>query len=248
MGAGDARQLVTRREAEQLLGYAAGSLKQLMRQQPDRWPDPVERSTRGGQPHRYDLDELRAAAGSSGGRVGRRSSLPDSDHAVECLSCGWRGRSLGPHLARAHQMTAAEYRAEHGLPRGAALMAGATRARLHETGTARVERDPRVRESLTSHSPDEQQRRLADAHAGRDEVADHPWVQQTRRDSRDRADQHLRQQQADRRDQLARDAGWSDWTAAIAGTAERSERDAAAQLGVSRSTVQRWRRRLRAST
>ncbi|MCX5114647.1 hypothetical protein OOK13_40520 [Streptomyces sp. NBC_00378] len=38
---GSASRLVTRREAEPLLGYARGSLKAVMQQQRGRWPDPV---------------------------------------------------------------------------------------------------------------------------------------------------------------------------------------------------------------
>lgn len=77
--------------------------------------------------HLYNLDQLAAAPrGNPQQRIARHSTLPDTDTSVECLSCGGRYRNLGSHLARTHGLTADEYRAEHRLPRGTALMATST--------------------------------------------------------------------------------------------------------------------------
>ncbi|CAM5361394.1 MucR family transcriptional regulator [Streptomyces viridochromogenes] len=113
---GSASRLVTRREAEPILGYAPGGLKAVM-QQHGRWPDPVACVLKG-RALLCDLEELRSAdahVGSDGVRS-RRPAGASADGLATCLSCGHRYRSLGPHLARAHHTTAAEYRAEHRLP------------------------------------------------------------------------------------------------------------------------------------
>lgn len=234
---------VTRREAEQLLGYAPGSLKAPMQQQHDRWPAPTRPASKGGEAHRYSLAQLREAAGRSpdaAESVGRQVTLPDTATAMQCLSCGRWLRSLGPHLVRAHGLTAEEYRAEHGLPRGAALMAATTRAALHQVGVERLAHDERVRQALAADA-DQQRARLAQARAVRGYSDQHPLVRQHRRDARAIAHAQQRAQLAARRDELARQAGYADWPTAIRATAELSERAAAAHLGVGRSTVRRWR-------
>lgn len=50
--------------------------------------------------------------------------LDDDGTSVLCHECGRRFRALGYHLLRAHEMTAEEYRATHGLRRGLGLIAG----------------------------------------------------------------------------------------------------------------------------
>ncbi|MGY3676681.1 hypothetical protein ACVWXU_000304 [Streptomyces sp. TE33382] len=147
----DPRPLVTRREAEPLLGYAPGSLKAVMQQQRGRWPGPVACRLRG-RALLWDLDALRGVAHA--GKVrSRRPDGADPDGLVTCLTCGRRFRSLGPHLTRAHRTTAAEYRAEHQLPAGAALMAGEVRAALSRARTAAMADDPDLVDRMRASRP-----------------------------------------------------------------------------------------------
>ncbi|MGN8690536.1 Helicase associated domain protein [Atopobiaceae bacterium HCP3S3_F7] len=64
--------------------------------------------------------------------------LDRDDDSVLCHECGKRPRSLGAHLAPAHGMTAVEYRAAHGLPRGIPLVSLSISERISEQSAARV--------------------------------------------------------------------------------------------------------------
>lgn len=75
--------------------------------------------------------------GSSSG-YGRYGILEDDGERVMCHECGRWLRGVGGHLKPAHQMTAAEYRQRHGLPRGLALESSVVRARRSELASARV--------------------------------------------------------------------------------------------------------------
>ena len=55
-----------------------------------------------------------------------------------CHECGRRYRSLGAHVNRAHTMTAAEYKAAHGLARSRSLAATTLRETFSQHSTARV--------------------------------------------------------------------------------------------------------------
>ena len=78
--------------------------------------------------------------------------LDVDETSVLCHECGERFASVGAHLARSHEMTAAEYRAVHGIPRTVPLISrsmstGASeraKARLDTAGWRRLEdaRDP----------------------------------------------------------------------------------------------------------
>lgn len=61
---------------------------------------------------------------------------------VVCLICERRFRSLGPHLAKTHGVTAAEYRSEHQLRASLPLTGDQTRSRLVETTRAAMDADP----------------------------------------------------------------------------------------------------------
>lgn len=239
---GSASRLVTRREAEPLLGYARGSLKAVMQQQRGRWPTPVACRIKG-RALLYDLEELRAAAhGGSGDVRSRRRAGADADGLVTCLSCGDRYRSLGPHLARAHHMTAAEYRAEHRLPATTALMATDVRAALSRARTSAMAEDPGLIDRMRSAAPPQQElsRRSAESRAGTDDL---PTVRAARAAA---GRQTLPAAQRARRVALeaqARAAGYASVAAAIEATRHLSSRAAAARIGISASTVKRWRRR-----
>lgn len=236
-------RLVSRTEAEPLLGLASGSLKALMHQQPDRWPDPVVRG-RGPRPHLYTLDTLRAAMPTGATRTGRAATLDGAAESIECLYCGRRYRNLGPHLARTHGTTAAEYRAEHRLPATAALMAGSMREALHDIGVVRAETDPRVRAALVQDA--ETQRARAELSAlARAATDGNPLVVAARRRALDRDARPRRVEAwAEARYAAARRAGYPDWRAAIEATRYMARQQAADRLGVGRTTITRWRTRL----
>lgn len=58
---------------------------------------------------------------------GRYGYLDGDDERIICHECGGLYRALAPHLIKAHDMTAAEYKQAHGLPRGMGLVAPETR-------------------------------------------------------------------------------------------------------------------------
>lgn len=70
--------------------------------------------------------------------MGRYGILEVDDEAVRCHECGGWFETLGGHTLRVHEMTAAQYKAEHGLPRTAALMAGRLVEAHREASAARV--------------------------------------------------------------------------------------------------------------
>ena len=239
---GSASRLVTRREAEPLLGYAPGSLKAVMQQQRGRWPAPVACRLKG-RALLYGLEELRAVAhGGSRDVRSRRRAGADADGLVTCLSCGHRYRSLGPHLARAHHMTAAEYRAEHRLPATTALMATDVRSALSRARTSAMADDTELVDRMRSAALPRQElaRRSAEGRAGTDDL---PTVRAARAAA---ARQTLPAAQRARREALeaqARAAGYASVAAAIEATRHLSSRAAATRIGIGASTVKRWRRR-----
>lgn len=235
--------LVTRREAEPILGYAPGSLKELMRQQPGRWPAPEGRQHHYPRALLYDLDALRAAATGGAPDKLRGPDGADPDGLVTCLDCGRRFRSLGPHLARAHQTTASEYRAEHRLPATTALMARDTRAALSGTRRQAQVDDPSLVTRMRDATPPtiELSWRSAEARAGTDALA---AVRTARRAGALRT---LPAAQAARREALeakARVAGYPSMADAITATRTMTVRAAAERIGVGASTLKRWRRRI----
>lgn len=147
-----ASRLVTRREAEPLLGYAPGGLKAVMQQQRGRWPEPVA-CRRRDRALLWDLDAVLAAARPSTAVRSRRPDGADPDGLVTCLVCGRRFRSLAPHLARVHEMSAADYRAEHALPATTALMATDVRRSLSATRTEAMAANPDLIEPMRASTP-----------------------------------------------------------------------------------------------
>ncbi|MFE8940929.1 MucR family transcriptional regulator [Streptomyces sp. NPDC007872] len=238
-----APHLVTRREAEPLLGYAPGSLKAVMRQQHTRWPAPVACRVKG-RILLYDLEEMRAAA-----RNGNRAALShrpagaDADGLVTCLSCGQRYRSLGPHLARAHHMTAAEYRTEHRLPATTALMATDARSALSQARLSAMADDPELIARMRSATPPVQElaRRSTESRAGTDEL---PAVRAARAAGARKTHPAAQQALRDALEARVRAAGYASVTAAIEATRHLSNRAAATRIGIGASTVSRWRQRL----
>ncbi len=235
-------RLVTRREAEPLLGYAPGSLKAVMQQQRGRWPAPVACRIRG-RALLWDLGELQAAARKGTGLGSRRPDGAGPDGLVTCLECGRRFRSLGPHLARAHGITAAAYREQHHLPASTALMATATRGTLSAVRLEAIRENPDLLDRMTSATPppEELNRRSAEARAGTNDL---PAVRAARRRGWDVSVRRAYQVRQERREQAARSAGYTSWAEAVNATRHLSERQAASLLSVGKTTIQRWRARV----
>ncbi|WP_323185932.1 MucR family transcriptional regulator [Streptomyces sp. NBC_00378] len=172
------------------------------------------------------MDALRAVTGQ-GGTGSRRPSGADPDGLVTCLSCGHRFRSLGPHLAHAHQTTATDYRAEHRLPATTALMATDVRATLARTTTAAMSKDPEFVARMRAATPSQQElaRRSAEARAGTDDL---PAVQAARAASARQSLPVARQARRNALEAKAHAAGFESMAAAIDATRHLSSRAAAA--------------------
>lgn len=226
--------LVNRAVAELALGYARGSLRTVMRKQPGRWPGPVA-CRLDGRILLWDLDELRAAD-HRGEQVGANSwTVSDPDGLITCLECGRRFRSLGPHLARAHQLPAREYRARHQLPATAALTSDNTRASLRDQRLQALAQDPTLLDHL---------RAWPTPRGPRTVPGQVPVVREHRRGT-----DHLRvaasaRVRARRREERAQAAGYDTWATAVEATRELTRDLAAAQLGCGTTTITQWRARL----
>lgn len=175
-------------------------------------------------------------------RRSRRPDGADADGLVTCLTCGQRFRSLGPHLYRAHQMSAAEYRAEHKLPASVALMATSTRQALSDARQRAMQEDPDLvgRMRAATPSPEELARLSAAARAGTNDL---PRVRAARRRGAQATQPRTVQTRREQMDAVARVAGYSSMTDAIEATRDLSSRQAAARIGVGASTVKRWRQK-----
>ncbi|MGZ3103579.1 MucR family transcriptional regulator [Streptomyces sp. H62] len=217
-----------------------------MQQQRGRWPAPVACRVRG-RALLYNLEELRAAATArSGNARSRRPVGADADGLVTCLSCRRRFRSLGPHLARAHEMTAAQYRAEYRLPATAALMAADVRTALSQARTSAMADDPDLVARMRAATPPlpELSRRSAETRAGTDDD-DLPAVRAACASSAARTTlPAARQARQAALEAQAQAAGYASVAAAIAATQHLSSRAAAVRIGIGASTVKRWRHRL----
>lgn len=175
-------------------------------------------------------------------RRSRRPDVTDTDGLVTCLTCRQRFRSLGPHLYRAHQMSAAEYRAEHNLPASAALMATSTRQALSDARRQAMQEDPDLVGRMRAATPplEELARRSAAARAGTDGL---PRVRAARRRGAQATQPRTVQSRREQMDAVARAADYSSMAAAIEATRDLSSRQAAARIGVGASTVKRWRQK-----
>lgn len=239
--------LVTRREAEPMLGYAPHSLKVVMRQQRGRWPEPVACRVRD-RALLWQAEALREAAGHGTGRARRAGRLDgaDPDGIVTCLSCGRRLRSLGPHLARVHQITAVEYRAEHRLPATLALMAPDVRGALSEARLAAMDDDPEIIERMRAATPPNAVL-VRWSIEGRTATAGFPAVRAARAAVARKTLPRAQQARRDAVEQRAHAAGYPSMADAIEATRSMSQRGAAARIGVAAGTVSRWRRRTAAA-
>ena len=89
---------------------------------------------------------------------GRYGYLDGDETHIVCHECGKLYRALGTHLMKAHDMTAAEYKQAHGLPRGMGLVAPETRRAqslhaLSQVGTPEWERMVEKRDpTVASHA------------------------------------------------------------------------------------------------
>ncbi len=171
----------------------------------------------------------------------KRRGAGDPD-LVECLYCGDRMRSLGPHLARIHGVTAAEYRADHRLPAGYPLMAASMRKDLSEQRRDAMEDDPSIIAGLHA-TADQQRERAALSAPARAATDDLPMVREARRRSTPIANAAAVAAKRARLDRIARTAGYESLVDAIEQTRGLSVRAAAERIGIGETTVKRWRAR-----
>lgn len=83
-------------------------------------------------------DEAAPPVGSPAG-LGRYGIMDTDEDLMLCHECGRWLRSVGAHLARAHDgLTAREYRRQYGIPAGAPLVAPSVSAAMSTKATARV--------------------------------------------------------------------------------------------------------------
>ncbi len=68
---------------------------------------------------------------------GKFGVLVEDEDGLKCHECGWVGRHLGLHTARAHDLPAADYRIRHGLRRSKGLVAASTRETLRDNAKGR---------------------------------------------------------------------------------------------------------------
>ncbi|MER5862854.1 MucR family transcriptional regulator [Kitasatospora sp. NPDC002040] len=212
-----------------------------MRCHRDRWP-PATAGRLRDRALLWDLDALLAVVGPDTGLRSRRSDGADPDGLVTCLGCGRRFRSLGPHLARAHQMTAARYRTEHRLPTRSALMAPTVRRALSAARIEAMDSDPQLIERMRAATPPSAElvRRSA---AGRARTDDLPSVRSARRAGALRTLPAAQQARREAVEARARAAGFPSMATAIDATRHLSGRAACELIGVGETTVRRWRRR-----
>ncbi|MFJ2193731.1 MucR family transcriptional regulator [Kitasatospora sp. NPDC087861] len=209
-------------------------------QQQDRWPDPVA-CRRRDRALLWELDALLAAARPASEARSRRPDGADTDGLVTCLVCGRRFRSLAPHLARVHEMSAAEYRAEYALPASTALMATDVRSSLSQARREAMAADPDLLDPMRTATPplDELARRSAAARVGTDNL---PAVRSARRAGALRTLPAANQARKEALEAVAQAAGFTSMTAAIEATRDLSSRAAARRIGITANTVRRWRR------
>jgi len=90
-----------------------------------------------GRPLLSDRDQVAARLGEPDGH-GRYGVLDGDGERLLCHECGRWYVGLSVHSFQAHGLTAAEYRAAHGLPRRLGLIGAASRAQRGEAAAARV--------------------------------------------------------------------------------------------------------------
>ncbi|MGW8851569.1 MucR family transcriptional regulator [Streptomyces xiamenensis] len=160
----------------------------------------------------------------------------DDDGRLVCLECGNAYRLMAPHLARAHEMSTAEYRAAHQLPRQLSLRSEALNERAREKGKQRYANRPDIREALADghrHSS-----REGATEASR-ETANHALVREARR----LGGQGHAAAARTRIDAAAREHGYGsieDYFQARSGS---TVAEMARELRVARSTVHQWMER-----
>lgn len=233
---------VTRAEAAEILGYAPTSLPTMMSRYPDRWPAPVGKRRVGrGWQLEYDLDEMKAAAGTgpAGRRVGGSATVSDDDGLLTCAECGRRLRGLGVHISRVHGLDAATYRARHGLPVTAALLADASRLRMEAEGHAR--RDAGQLAHLEPYQDLERLRAMIPAGDPSAASRTLPRVRANRRPGQTTATRAMLAARMAKLDAAAREHGYVDAADAVEQTLHLPAKAAARATGLSAQTITRRR-------
>lgn len=239
-------RIVSRAEAAEALGYSPSSLTTMMSSNPDRWPVPVGRRKDGRtwKPV-YDLHAMIEAVGRKGARmtrIGDGATVSDDDGLLTCLECGWRGRGLGSHLRRVHDMRGAEYREAHGLPVTAALSGDDTRRLQQDDGRAR--RDAGELGHLARYQSPEHLRTIGQEKGSEDPSAasrDHEAVRRNRRPGQEHAVVRMVGARLKKLDEAARAHGYLNAADAVEKTLGMPAKAAARATGLSAQTITRRR-------
>lgn len=229
---------VTRRELAEALGYSPASLPTVLADHPE-WPGPVGLIRQGrAWVMLYDLAAMLDAAVPAPRHTRFKTpTVSEADGAIRCLECGRRMRSLGKHLAAKHGMGAVEYRERHRLPSTAALAADSVREELSE----------RMLSADTSHLERWQAKDYLDGIRdveAQKATADYEVVRAHRLPGRRRAAQAMRKRRRDMLQEQVRVHGWDTIEDGIRATMTLPSRLAAQTLGISASSVLRWRGRV----
>lgn len=154
---------------------------------------------------------------------------------MQCLECGQWLRYLGPHLKAKHAMTGREYREVHQLPRTLSLRSPELNERARDQGIRRFAERPDLRDAMAQGrtTPPE-----TGAVASSRETATLPMVRAARR----RGGQGKQSAERARIDQRAQAAGYASIEDYLAAHAETTISQMAADLGVARATVTRWKK------
>jgi hypothetical protein len=157
------------------------------------------------------------------------------DGRLQCLECGHWYKLLAPHLAPAHAMSTAEYRAAHHLPRHLSLRASDLNESARVQGVARYAARPDIRAHMQSGR---QAINLDNAIAGTRDTATYAMV----RAAHKRGGQGKQAAARRRMDNRANHLGYADIEAYFAARIGVATAQLARELGIPRTTVTTWRR------
>jgi len=160
-----------------------------------------------------------------------------------CLECsGWFIR-LGYHVGVKHEISCADYRIKHGLPRGQALEATGLRQRRSERGRQLFEQDPATILARLTPTRTTAEQRVAMSQAARWESAQRPGMRALARAQGAVAGAAVRAASEAELAARAVAAGFTDLHAMLAATSDLPARQVAAMLSVAVRRIWALRRR-----
>lgn len=159
---------------------------------------------------------------------------PEQDGRLQCLECGRWYRLLPPHLGRVHEMSAAEYRKAHQLPRKLGLRASDLAEQARNQGRVRYTQRPDIRAHMAAGRTTIDRTNVV---AGTRASAGYEMVRAAHRAGGQGAKAAHRR----RADQAAQALGFTDLDAYLDAREEVPHARAARELGISRQAIRRYR-------